>query len=38
MKRQTWQPITIALLAVMDVTLDAQGENFDTWSAHPEVG
>ena len=22
----------------MDVTLDAQGENFDTWSAHPEVG
>ena len=22
----------------MDVTLDTQGENFDTWSAHPEVG
>ena len=22
----------------MDVKLDATGENFDTWSAHPEVG
>ena len=22
----------------MDVTLDATGENFNTWSAHPEVG
>ena len=22
----------------IDVTLDAQDENFDTWSAHPEVG
>lgn len=32
------EPMDLNAGETIDVTLDASGENFETWSAHPEVG